>query len=83
MNVYSLGTQMSSPFPLPKNESGVCLSLQYAVHQHILIALSGGDEREKATWLLFKEDAEDVIWLLATPSPPIERVGASEHLLAA
>lgn len=46
MNVYSLGTQMSSPFPLSEKESGVCLSLQYTVHQHFLIALSGGDEKE-------------------------------------
>lgn len=49
-----------------------------AIHQHFLIAFSGGDRREKAerrqtpgTWVLFKEDGDNFMWLFTARSPPI------------
>lgn len=74
MNVYSLDTQVSAPFSLPQDESGVCVPKQYAGHQHFLIALLEQTRRENAgrvqssgTWILFKEYGEDFKWLLTIP----------------
>lgn len=79
MRVSHLDTQRVTLLALPEEESGVCPPQKCADHQRVLVALSGWeDKREKAkrmrtpgTWLLRKEDGEDVTWLLPAHTPPM------------